>query len=86
MHIKDQIITELAATGWAARGPDFTKRIIGFAPSGAVSASGARVVTLRVDETGRWFERIGAWGDVERDVDLRNYWGDPKGAIAAVLS
>ena len=85
MYIMDQIEAELIATGWQANGLAFTKRIEGFAPAGQFS-NGARVVTLRIDETGRWFERVGAWGDIERDVDLRNFDNSPEGAIAAVLS
>lgn len=92
LHISDQVVDTLLIDGWTYSSnaisvtQAFTKRIEGFATAGTVS-NGARVVCLQMDETGRWLERVDqGLGRVVRDVDLRDYWGNPKGAIAAVLA
>lgn len=91
MHISEKVEQALIADGWelqsfinAGDRCNYQKRIENFAPAGTVS-NGARVVTLRIDQTGRWLERVDGWGKVERDVDLRRF-DDAATAIQAVLS
>lgn len=43
---------------------------------------GTRLVTIAMDDTGRWLERHDGWGRSEKCVDLRNYW--EKEAIDAI--
>lgn len=91
MHISDRIAAELGVNGWEMRARAshrdtlFTKRIEAFAEAGTCS-DGARVVNLSIDESGRWLERHDGWGKVEREVDLRNFIDNAKGAIAAALA
>jgi len=84
MHISDMVTDELVLDGWDDRAQDngdviFYKRL----PTGG--AFGEAIVTLRMDHTGRWLERVDGWGTVERDVDLREYIS-AEAAIEAVLS
>jgi hypothetical protein len=81
--LADQVRAALADYGFQARGDELSMRIEGFAEEGTVS-SGARVVTLRLDQQGRYLERLDGFGKVERDVDLRQF-DDPQAAIEAVL-
>ncbi|MED5545710.1 MAG: PLxRFG domain-containing protein [Pseudomonadota bacterium] len=87
-HIREQVSSALEGDGWKA-GPtrdgqtEFTKRLEGVAPAGTVS-DGARVITLRMDESGRWLERLDGF-DTATSVDLRNFPQDPQGAIAAAM-
>lgn len=85
MHIKEQIIEELKTTGWKVQGKTAEKLVHSFSQSGTLS-DGSRVVRLSIDECGRWFERLDGWGNVQKDVDLRNFENSPKAAIEAVLS
>jgi len=80
LHISARVSALLRADGWAVTGWTFKKR----APTGG--QFGFQIMTLRIDETGRWFERVDGWGKVERDVDLRNYENDPAGAIKVVIN
>lgn len=85
-HIADRIRDALLADGWKqAPSGAYVKLIDSFEEGGTVSPTGARLVTLSMDLSGRWLERRDAWGDVENDVDLRDWSDDPAGAIAAVL-
>lgn len=79
MHIFDQVAEALKADGWRRDGLIFKKR------QATGGAFGVAYTILRMDGTGRWLERVDGWGAVERDVDLRNFPNDPRGAIAAVL-
>ena len=78
-HISEQVHAYLIADGWWICGVKFNKI---FATGGLF---GRQIKTLQMDKTGRWLERVDGWGNVERDVDLRNFPNDPAGAIAAVL-
>jgi len=86
----DEIVRcRLIADGWlrhrALDGADrFEKRFVGVAPAGAFGPDGARKLVLRLDEQGRYLERIDGWGKVEKDVDLREF-NEAAEAIAAVL-
>lgn len=84
-HIGNRVEAALLTDGWDAIGPNtFRKRIEGFEDAGTVS-DGARVITLEMDDSGRWLSRTSGWGTIENDVDLRRFPNDPKGAIAAVM-
>lgn len=85
-HISDMIRESLERDNWESSGNTFLKRIVGFADGGSFVRDGTRIVTLRMDDAGRWFERVDGWGEVQACVDLRKHWGDPEGAIAAVLA
>ena len=85
MHIETQVKNELLNEGFIETAPSVFKCLIsGFAAAGTIS-NGERMVTLTIDETGRWFSRVDGWGKVERDVDLRDFVHNPIGAIKAVL-
>lgn len=81
MHIFEQVAAELNAQGFA-RFPGFSFRKT--VPTGG--QIGRTTLTVQMDDTGRWLERVNGWGKVEKDVDLRDFASDPKGAIAAVLA
>lgn len=84
LHIADHVALTLIDFGWRNQDDGtYTKRIRCFAEAGTMS-DGTRVVRLRLDDNGRWLERIDGWGNVERDVDLRDY-ASPRAAINAVL-
>lgn len=90
-HIKDRLETELEQQGWVrviCQFSDdlyFRKRVEDFAPAGTLS-SGARVMSVRMDVTGRWLERVDGWGKVEKGIDLREFWDHPATvALASVL-
>lgn len=82
------MIAALEADGWLTRKDGActyaAKRIVGRAMAGAFSPDGARVVTLRVDPCGL-LQRLGAWGDIERQVSLFGRH-DPAAAIADALT
>lgn len=86
----DEIVrARLVADGWDRQprcfdGDVFHKRIPGFGPKGAFAPDGVRFVKLRLDDRGRYLERIDGWGKVEKDVDLREF-DEAAAAIAAVL-
>lgn len=82
-HIADQVGALLEANGFTRAGDVFTRRYEGMADAGTVS-DGARVITLQMDETGRWLERLDGF-DVARDADLRNYADNPLAAVQAVM-
>lgn len=84
MHISQQIKDHLITDGWDDREQTngdtlFYKRL----PTGG--QFGEAITTLRMDKTGRWFERVNGWGDVESEVDLRDH-SDADAAVKAVLS
>lgn len=84
LHISDHVAMTLLDFGWRNPEPNtYTKRIRCFAEPGALS-DGTRLITLRLDETGRWLERLDGWGKVERSVDLRDHLA-PAPAINAAL-
>ena len=84
MHMADHVAKTLLEFGWRVETPGtYAKRIPCFADAGAFS-DGTRVVRLRIDDGGRWLERVDGWGHVERDVDLRDY-DAPRAAINAAL-
>ena len=85
-HIADTIAATLRADGWQERVGEFSKRIAGQAMPGTICPDGARIVALRIDQGGRWLERIDAWGKVERYCDLREFQGRPRSAIASVMA
>lgn len=87
MHISEQVHVALCKQGFefSLASGEFSKLIEGFAAAGQFS-NGRRVVRVRMDDTGRWLERVDGWGKVERDVDLRNFPDQPEAAIAAVLA
>jgi len=45
---------------------------------------GEAIVTLMMDQSGRWLERVNGWGETEREIDLREYEVADR-AIVAVL-
>lgn len=82
-HISDQVAEVLEANGFERKGDAFSRRFENVAAGGAFS-DGARVITLQMDNTGRWLERLDGF-DVARDTDLREHAGDPIGAVRAVM-
>lgn len=82
----DQIADALKSEGWKADkdGKTFTKKLKGYEAAGSFS-DGTRNVTLEFDKSYRYLSRVDGWGKTIKDVDLRNYRKDPKGAIAKVL-
>jgi len=86
--MREQIAELLENEGWLAlsvgAGSAWQCLVAGFADAGQFS-DGARVVRLALDERGRYLERLDGWGMVEKDVDLREFEGDPVGAVKAVL-
>ena len=82
------LIAALESDGWhvKADGPWHyaAKRIAGRAMPGAFAPDGARVVTLRIDPCGA-LQRLGAWGEIERQVSLFGRH-DPAAAIADALT
>ena len=85
MHTETQVKNELISEGFIETSPSVFKCLISnFEAAGTIS-NGDRMVTLTIDETGRWFSRVDGWGKVERDVDLCNFVHNPIGAIKAVL-
>jgi hypothetical protein len=86
-HISETIAATLRADGWQERGGEFSKRIAGIAMPGTCSPDGARIVTLRMDDSGRWLENFDpGLGRVVCDCDLREFADRPRSAIAAVLA
>ena len=84
MHLSDYIAATLLEFGWKAEAPNlFAKRLLYFAEPGALSP-GHRVVRLRLDDAGRWLERVDGWGNVDQCIDLRGY-DSPRDAINAAL-
>lgn len=83
-HISEQIAERLTAMGFnrtsARNDALFTKHV----KTGG--AFGKSLVIIRIDQTGRWLDRIDGWGTVEQTCDTRDYPDDPKGAIDAVLT
>lgn len=71
--------------GWnvTAGGLGYMKRIPGFAEPGALS-DGTRMVRLELCSRGRYLARMDGWGNVLRDVDLRDF-DSPEAAVAATL-
>ncbi len=82
--ISDRVAEALEARGFERQGDYFQLRVEGLAEAGTLS-DGARIVTLRMDEQGRYLERVDGF-DVANDVDLREFDGDPEGAIERVLT
>ncbi len=82
-HISEQVGAALEAQGFTRKGNAFKKRIAGAAAAGQLS-DGGRVVTLQIDDTGRYLERLDGF-DVANDIDLRDFAGDPEGAVRTVL-
>ncbi len=81
MHIAEQVAAELIALGFATvDGLTFRKSV----ETGGVFGKGSTIV--RIDEGGRWFERVDGWAKVEKDIDLREFEGNAKGAIAALTA
>ena len=79
---------------WRWPSIEYLKEITGFAEAGTVS-DGTRVVSLAINETGRYFSRLDGFGNIESDLDLRDFWGrpseteywsNPRGAIVALAS
>lgn len=83
-HISEAVAAALIADGWQESHGEYRKRFAGIAPAGRMAPDGARIVTLRIDASGRWLERLDGW-NVARDCDLRNYDGRPRSAIAYVM-
>lgn len=80
MHIFEQVAAELQVQGFSRyAGWQFRKSV----PTGG--EIGRTTLIVQMDDTGRWLERVDGWGKVEKDVDLRNFANDPKGAISTVL-
>lgn len=81
MHIAEQVTEALVADGWNNSNHSliFKKRL----PTGG--AFGFQIMTLRIDNSGRWLERVDGWGNVERGVDLRDFPNDPVSAIETVM-
>lgn len=83
-RIAEQVAAELIAQGWVLQYGIFNKVIIGWGQPGVMVPDGRRKVYLKIDEAGRWFERVDAFGALERDVDLREC-ANAAEAIAAIL-
>jgi hypothetical protein len=79
-HISDGVRTELQTLGFTLTG-DTWSRLVEHVEEAGQLGDGARVVNLRLDDTGRWFESVDGWGVVLKDCDLRDYADDPRGAI-----
>ena len=84
MHISDQIADLLIAQGWEACKGEFVKTLEAFAQPGLIS-NGRRVVRLAFSPDYRWLERRSGWGDVDQEIDLRNYPNAAQAAIDAAL-
>jgi hypothetical protein len=82
--ISDQVNDVLQADGWKFSSGEYSKRFEGVAEQGQMS-DGARTTNLRIDETGRWLERMDGF-NIANDVDLRRFPNDPQGAIRAVMA
>ena len=84
-HIKDDLHNLMISENWEFDGVEtYRKFVDGIEEAGTIS-DGSRVVILTIDGTGRWFSRVDGWGTVINDIDLRNFWGDPAGALKKVL-
>lgn len=83
MHISEQVAAALIADGWARTVENGDTLFRKSRPTGG--AFGQSRVCLCLDVTGRWLERSDGWGDVEREVDLRDWQGNAAGAITAAL-
>lgn len=86
-HISEQITAALLGAGWKQTpNPDggqvFQLLVKGMAEAGSLS-NGDRMVTLEMDDTGRWLTLIDGF-DATKDVDLRRFPDDPAGAITAL--
>jgi hypothetical protein len=77
MHIADQVTAELIKQGFTVKADGSFAKIV---PTGG--EFDRTTLTLRMDDSGRWLERINGWGTVEADADLRNFENNPIGAIA----
>lgn len=80
MHISDMVVAELLEQGFTFHAETNTY-LKAYATGGSFGIS-AHIVSI--DVTGRWFESLSGLGNVEKDVDLRNF-SDAKAAIAALL-
>lgn len=82
------LVDQLERDSWRVKtdGPWLyaAKRIAGRAMPGAFSPDGGRVVTLRIDPCGA-LQRLGAWGEIERQVSLFGRH-DAAAAIADALT
>lgn len=85
MHISEQVAAELTAQGFTARESAAWQIFTGRNGTSGGAFNRPVIVTVRIDPTGRWLERVDGWGNVERDVDLRDYAGRAAAAVDHVL-
>lgn len=92
-HISEEIETLLHGLGFLpvhnlAGNCRMTKLLPGQAIAGEQS-DGSRFVTLEIDSAGRWLSSLDGFGMVEKDLDLRDFWGPgycrPQAAIDTIL-
>lgn len=73
MHTSEKIAELLIEDGFVFKNGEYSKLVNGVAEAGQLS-DGARVVRITISEDGRWLSRVDGWGEVEKDVDLRDYY------------
>lgn len=77
-HIQDRIEEYLLSNGYnvktAENGDQVFQSWRKFDDLAGNLTNGERLVTIVMDETGRWLERHNGWGVSEKCLDLRNYW------------
>ena len=75
-HIADKIKSYFAAEGWShaenEHGVKATKNIRFEKLAGSL-VNGDRLVTLQLDQNGRWLESVDGWGVVNGCADLRSF-------------
>lgn len=78
LHIQDRIEQYLTSIGFKFKFADNGDQVFTswrkFDHLAGNLTNGERLVTIVMDETGRWLERHDGWGKAEKCLDLRNYW------------
>ena len=80
MHVSDEVRAVLVQHGFSTSDATTYKRTI--ATGGAF---GRTTQIVQIDQTGRWLECVDGWGNVKKDVDLRDYAGRASAAVNHVL-
>ena len=78
-HISQQVANLLLQRGFKRDSSGSYRRATA---TGGTFGTGCLIV--RMDDSGRWLERVDGWGTVEIDTDLRRWPGDPVGALEAI--
>lgn len=79
-HISQQVRDTLITDGWDDRDQTDGSTLF-YRREETGGQFGETVKTLRLDRSGRWLEQIDGWGNVLREVDLRDCPNRPEDAI-----